>query len=219
MITEALKTILGAELATQIETALKGKGKEGKDVDLVIGNDGTFVPADKFDTLKSEKAASDKLAKDTADQLTALKAAGDPAQLTADLKTAQDRLKDLQKGHELEVAGIRKSNLINMKILDKVFDPADVIGQIDLSKIVLTDSGEIASGLDDQITAVKAKKPHWFKPDSEGSAGGIPPQQGRPAAQTNPWKKDTFNLTEQGRILRDTPDLAATLMGQAGAKL
>jgi hypothetical protein len=33
--------------------------------------------------------------------------------------------------------------------------------------------------------------------------------------QTNPWKKETFNLTEQGRLLRDNPELARQLMAQA----
>lgn len=49
MITESIKTLLGADLTRQVEEALKGKGKDGKDVDLVVGNDGSFVPADKFD--------------------------------------------------------------------------------------------------------------------------------------------------------------------------
>ena len=47
MITESVKNILGEDLTSQVEAALKGKGKDGKDVDLVVGNDGTFVPAEK----------------------------------------------------------------------------------------------------------------------------------------------------------------------------
>ena len=46
MIIESVKTILGEELSAQVETALKGKGKDGKDLDLVVGNDGSYVPAD-----------------------------------------------------------------------------------------------------------------------------------------------------------------------------
>ena len=46
MIIEGIKSLLGDELSAQVEAALKGKGKDGKDVDLVIGNDGSFVPAD-----------------------------------------------------------------------------------------------------------------------------------------------------------------------------
>ena len=36
MITESVKTILGADLSSQVEAALKGKGKDGKDVDRPI---------------------------------------------------------------------------------------------------------------------------------------------------------------------------------------
>ena len=35
---EKIKELLGEELAGQVEAALKGKGKDGRDIDLVIGN-------------------------------------------------------------------------------------------------------------------------------------------------------------------------------------
>lgn len=46
---------------------------------------------------------------------------------------------------------------------------------------------------------------------------GRTPNQGGggPGGQINPWKKETFNLTEQGRLLRDNPELARQLMAQA----
>ncbi len=45
---------------------------------------------------------------------------------------------------------------------------------------------------------------------------GRTPSLGSPGtSQINPWKKDTFNLTEQGRILRENPELARQLMAQA----
>lgn len=40
MITDTIKELLGEELVAQVEAALKGKGKDGKDVDLRISNDG-----------------------------------------------------------------------------------------------------------------------------------------------------------------------------------
>lgn len=36
------------------------------------------------------------------------------------------------------------------------------------------------------------------------------------AGSYNPWKKDSFNLTEQARILKDNPELAKKLKAQAG---
>ena len=59
MIIESVKTILGEELSAQVETALKGKGKDGKDLDLVVGNDGSYVPADKYDGEKRRAASAE----------------------------------------------------------------------------------------------------------------------------------------------------------------
>lgn len=47
-------------------------------------------------------------------------------------------------------------------------------------------------------------------PPGGGGAGG--------GGQANPWKKDTYNLTEQGRILREKPELAKQLKAAAGIK-
>jgi len=219
MLADRIKELLGEELAKQVEEKLKGQGKEGKDIDAVIGNDGSHVPADKFEALKSEKAAAEKLATDTANQLKQLKDAGDPEKLKTDLAEAQSKLTELEKGHAAEVSKIRKSNLVTLKVISEAHDPSDVVSALDLEKITLDEKGEIVGGLEDQIKDLKGRKPHWFKAAEVGATGGIPPNQGgKAAASVNPWKKDTFNLTEQGRILRDTPDLAAKLMGQAGSK-
>lgn len=47
-------------------------------------------------------------------------------------------------------------------------------------------------------------------------SGRTPPNAGGPGSgQINPWKKETFNLTEQGRLLRENPELAKQMMAQA----
>lgn len=43
-----------------------------------------------------------------------------------------------------------------------------------------------------------------------------PPALVTPAGKENPWSRDGFNLTEQGKILRSDPKLAARLMAEAG---
>lgn len=57
------------------------------------------------------------------------------------------------------------------------------------------------------------KKAHWWPRPGGGGATG---NDGKPGAKNNPWKQDTFNLTEQGRITRDNPDLAKKLKAEAG---
>ena len=168
MLAARIKELLGEELAKQVEEQLKGKGKDGKDIDVVVGNDGSFVPADKYDALKSEKTAAEKLATDTAGQLKALKDAGDPEKLKTDLAAAQAKLTDLQKEHQSEVTKIRKAHQATLKVIGEAYDPSDVVSALDFEKIMLNDKGEIVSGLDEQLSYLEAEKPHWFKATDEG---------------------------------------------------
>jgi hypothetical protein len=55
--------------------------------------------------------------------------------------------------------------------------------------------------------AVEAKFKDSGRSPNQGGGGGT--------GQINPWKKETFNLTEQGRLLRDNPELAKQLQAQA----
>lgn len=55
--------------------------------------------------------------------------------------------------------------------------------------------------------AVEEKFKESGRAPNSGGGGG--------SGQTNPWKKDTFNLTEQGRIIRENPELAKQMMAQA----
>ena len=103
MITESVKTILGADLSNQVEAALKGKGKDGKDVDLVVGNDGTFVPADKYNGANSGKTSAENALKAAAEALKAIGGSGDPAKIADDVKTAQTTLETLRTNHQKEI--------------------------------------------------------------------------------------------------------------------
>lgn len=49
-----------------------------------------------------------------------------------------------------------------------------------------------------------------------GNVGAGSSTSGKGTGQANPWRKDTFNLTEQGRIIRENPALAAKLKAEAG---
>ena len=89
----------------------------------------------------------------------------------------------------------------------------------------LTDDGKILTrddvvGVTPGITPdlwlaeITPKKPHWLIESKGGGAGG----GGGGAPQSNPWDVTTRNLTEQGRILRTNPALAAQLMAKAQKK-
>ena len=166
MIIESIKKLLGEDLAAKVEEALKGKGEGGKDVDVVAGNDGSYVPKPKFDKLNEDYKAADQLAKDTKKQLDGLKDAGDPVKLKADLEAAQTAAKEAADKHKADMAEKELSFAIRTAIAD-AHDPALVAGLVDKSKLKLLDEGKVA-GLDEQLKAIKEGKPFLFKaPDGQ----------------------------------------------------
>ncbi|MFS0878015.1 DUF4355 domain-containing protein [Solibacillus isronensis] len=67
---------------------------------------------------------------------------------------------------------------------------------------------EIQAGIDQGLEAEFAK--HGYKP------GG---SQQQSSAEKNPWSKEQFNLTEQGRLYRENPEKARQMAAQYGYKL
>jgi len=80
-------------------------------------------------------------------------------------------------------------------------------------------------GSDDETTKANLLKletvVNTIKQDfaNESLKNGYKPAQNNNSNTTvNPWKKETWNLTNQGQILRDNPELAKQLKASAGVK-
>ena len=161
MIIEGIKNLLGEDLTKQVETALKGKGKDGKDVDLVIGNDGSFVPAEKYNGANSGKTSED-------------------------VKTAQTTITTLQTNHDAEIKKISKNAALRMALNGKVHDPSDIIGLLDLEKIDVDDAGNLKTDLDGLLKPIKESKGYLFtepaKPGAPEIKGAKPAEPGAPGA-------------------------------------
>ncbi len=85
----------------------------------------------------------------------------------------------------------------------------------------LTKDGKPVTGLDDVVTTLLEAKPYLKGQGAGGSTGQVgggtnPPGAG--GGDINPWRKDTFNLTEQGKLLRENPTLATRYRAEAGVK-
>ena len=65
------------------------------------------------------------------------------------------------------------------------------------------------------VTEYLDQNPFLAKPRHTGSGSGAGQSYG--SAQPNPWRKETFNLTEQSRIARQNPTEAERLKTAAGA--
>ena len=173
MIIEGIKNLLGEDLTKQVETALKGKGKDGKDVDLVIGNDGSFVPAEKYNGANSGKTSAENALKAAAEALKAIGGSGDPAKIAEDVKTAQTTITTLQTA-------------LRMALNGKVHDPSDIIGLLDLEKIDVDDAGNLKTDLDGLLKPIKESKAYLFtepaKPGAPEIKGAKPAEPGAPGA-------------------------------------
>ena len=182
MITESVKTILGADLSNQVEAALKGKGKDGKDVDLVVGNDGTFVPADKYNGANSGKTSAENALKAAAEALKAIGGSGDPAKIADDVKTAQTTLETLRTHHQKEITKIQKNTALRMALANQAHDPADIISLLDLDKIEVDAAGTLKTDLDGLLKPLKESKAYLFKEDPAKT----PPVHGATPADPGP---------------------------------
>lgn len=192
MIIEGIRNLLGEDLAKQVEAALKGKGKDGKDVDLVIGNDGTFVPAEKYNGANSGKASAENALKAAAEALKAVGGSGDPAKIADDVKVAKEKFDTLQTTHAAELAKISKRSALQMALNGKVYDPSDIIGLLDMDKIEVSDDGSLKTDLEGLLKPIKESKAYLFKtqepaknPDIKGAKPADPGARQDPAAKAD----------------------------------
>lgn len=209
MIIEGIKNLLGEDLTKQVETALKGKGKDGKDVDLVIGNDGSFVPAEKYNGANSGKTSAENALKAAAEALKAIGGSGDPAKIAEDVKTAQTTITTLQTNHDAEIKKISKNAALRMALNGKVHDPSDIIGLLDLEKIDVDDAGNLKTDLDGLLNLSRNRKvicsPNRRNLAPLKSKGAKPAEPGapahRPQKQTAPFAcKNTQTKNQKGMI-------------------
>jgi len=73
-------------------------------------------------------------------------------------------------------------------------------------------------GIDDVLKPLRESLPHLFK--TENKPNGYNPAGGSGSGGiVNPWKKESFNMTEQGKILKNDPVQAKQLASAAGITL
>ncbi|GAC41897.1 phage scaffolding protein [Paenibacillus popilliae] len=195
MIAESIKKLLGEELSKQVEGALKGTGKEGKDVDLVVGNDGSFVPTEKYDAANKGKVSAETALKSAAEALKTVGGSGDPAKIADDVKAAQSKIDELGKAHKAELLKIQRTSAIKTALAGKVHDADDIIKLLDMDKIEVDDSGSLKTNIDDLVKSVKETKPYLFiseKPETTLDVTGAKPAV---PGTTQPTQKDPSQMT------------------------
>ncbi len=210
-----LKSLLGDIYSEDIEKKI-GDHRVfvfGKDEEIKL--DGReYVPKTRFNEVNEQA----KEAKSQLDQVTAkFKALEKDAaegkelkQKLAELNTANESLKSES---DKRIAEFRKREAVKRQLLKAGAKDEDLlIGRLELDKISL--EGENILGFDDQLKQLKETHEWAFSKETVAGVQPTKPPVG-PAGVKNPFHKDSYNLTEQMRIMRENPQLAEQLKSQA----
>jgi hypothetical protein len=220
MITESIKKLVGEELALKVEEALRGKGKDGKDVDVVVGNDGSFVPAAKYDEEKSSAASNGKLVNDIAEFVKEYGGSGDVKSIKKDLETAIEKMK---RAAENETVALKREYALKEIMRQEGVIDCDYLiykqGGVDKFSF---DNDNKPIGVSDILKGYKESLPHIFKAEEKVNTSTSkqvysPIKWSDP--QSNPWAKETFNLTKQGELFRENPAQAREMASQVGIEI
>lgn len=194
MIVQSIKAILGEELAEQVESALQGKGKEGKDLDLVVGNDGSFVPAEKYSGVQNQAASGEKALAAAAQALQSLGGTGRVEQLPQDVLAVKQSMEARQQSYEKEKTALLKKTTLKAALTGQVHDPADIIDRLVLEEIEVDEKGGLQSGWEHQLSSLRQQKPYLFleqKPSLPPTLQGAKPAQAMlPTQEANPQNKN-----------------------------
>ena len=191
------------------ELVAKGLSEEQAQAVMDIWNETIkgFVPKERFDEvngkLKEANTTIDTLKKSNADN----------EELQKQVKEYKEKVTIL----EATAANTRKEYALKDKLKEAGVVDADYIiyKQGGIDKFAFDQEGNPV-GIDDVVKPLKESSPHLFKTepgaDYKPAGGGTPPSK-------NPFAKDSFNLTEQGKLLRENPAQAKALASAAGVTI
>ncbi len=204
-----------------LKEILKKAGIEEEKVDGVISDISKelpkyFIPKDKYNEVAEakKKLEADLAARDT--QLEELKkAAGTSEELKAQIEQLQAENQKAAEEWQAKMAQMQLDFAIEKALTAaKAKNAKAVKALLDLEKVKL--DGEQLLGLEDQLKTLKETDPYLFGESGKVGGGTNPPGVGDP--EVNPWKKETWNLTMQGKILREDPAKATRMKAEAGVK-
>lgn len=174
------------------------------------------VPKSDFNTVSTAKKKLEDDIKARDRQLEDLKKEnGGAEELQKQIKTLQEQNREAQKKYDADMKDLKLTNAIKVALAGKAQDEGIVAGLIDKGKLLLGEDGTVA-GLEEQVKALQESKAFLFK-DTGGQ--GYSPNGGKGHGGSNPFAKETFNMTKQGEIFRSNPEQARALAAAAGVTI
>jgi hypothetical protein len=143
-----------------LKDLLKSQGLSDTQIAAIVGGVETnykgWVPEHRFkDATDAKKKAEDDLKERDKQLETLSKAAGDNKVLQDQITQLQTDNKAASDKYESELKDLRLNTALKLALTGKVHDPEIVTGLLDKSKVELDDTGNVKSGLDDQVKALQ----------------------------------------------------------------
>jgi chromosome segregation ATPase len=197
-------------------------GLETEQVNKIMAEHGRTVNSLKDEADKAKEDA-EEFKSQLSDRDKQLKDLSKKAEGNEDL---QEQIKKLQKDND------KVKNDYEQKLAEKTFDfslekalanakaknPRAVKALLDREAIKL--DGDKLLGLEEQLKSLQESDGYLF---GDNEPAGLKGRQAHPPGQQdphgyqgkNPFKKDSFNLTEQAKLYKENPDLYKSLKAQA----
>lgn len=178
--------------------------------------DGSYVPKSRFNEVNEEKKTLQTTIADRDKQLETLKKnSGDAESLKKQIEQLQADNKKAKDEAEAKLKDLQFANAIKLAIVEKAQDVDIVSGLFDKTKLILGEDGKV-TGLEEQLKALEKEKPFLFKQQNQNPYN---PNGGQGGGSKNPFAKETWNLTEQGKLFMSNPEQARAMAAAAGVKL
>lgn len=187
----------------------KGLPEEQAQIAVNIWNEEMkgYVPKERFDEvngkLKEANTTIDTLKKNNLDN--------------EELQKQVNQYKTKVTEMEAAAANTKKEYVLRDKLKEAGAVDADYIiyKQGGLDKFTFDKDGK-PIGIDDVLKPLREASPHLFK---EQRGGGYDPAGGKNPSVSNPFAKETWNMTEQGKLFKENPVQARQMAAAAGMKL
>lgn len=179
---DKIKELLGEELSQQVSEKLGN-------VELAIFNDGTVVPADKYDTLKGEhKALQGKYESEIKDFNAKIEEASKSAADVDGLKASLDKLKqeniDIMEKYKADTQNIKIDSMIEVELL-KVNADEKYLSMLktQVNKDNLSFDGDKLVGLTDIVNGLQENFPKMFGEVKKAGAQPNPDEKKAPMGE------------------------------------
>lgn len=172
-----------------------------------------YIPIARFNEVNEEKKElkTQIVERDTQLKELKVKATGNE-ELTTKIVELENLNNATKEEYETKIAALRKETSIELALKDqRAKNIKAVKALLDLDKVTV--DGDNLIGLKEQLEGLKESDSYLFGEDTlMGREPNTDTNPVNPGHKNNPWKKETLNLTQQGKILKENPELAQKLM-------